>query len=98
MRNTLTKFPGVATVRIPCYNSDQVAPQAKEKLAKFNFALPQKPPRLPSQKVAWKPPSDPSMFKINFNGVVFTEEKNSGIGVVIHDYQGSVIAFLAQLS
>lgn len=77
---------------IPCCNTDQVAPQAKENLAEFNAALPPKLPRLLRQKVAWKPPPDPSLFKINFDGAVFTEEKKSGIEVVIRDYQGQVIA------
>ena len=83
-------------LRIPCCNTNQVAPQAKEKLAKYKAAIPSGPPRMPRQKEAWKPPPNPSLFKINFDGAVFTKERKSGIGVVIHDHQGQVIASLSQ--
>ena len=36
-------------------------------------------------------------FKINFNGATFVVENKSGIGVVIWDSQGMVIASLSQL-
>ena len=39
----------------------------------------------------WKPPPL-ELFKINFDGAVFPHDKKSGIGVVIRDHQGSVIA------
>ena len=83
-------------LHIPCCNYDQVASQAKAKLAEFDAALPPKPPVLPRQKVLWKPRPEPSIFKINFDRAVFTNEKKSGIGVGIRDYQGQVIASLAQ--
>ena len=75
-------------LRIPCWNTDQVAPQAKEKLAEYKAAIPPILPRMPRQKEVWKPPPDPILFKINFDGAVFTEERKSGIGVVTHDHQG----------
>ena len=39
----------------------------------------------------WKPPPS-GTFKINFDGVIFLAEKKSGIGVVIRDSRGLVIA------
>ena len=45
--------------------------------------------------MTWKP-LNPSMFKINFDGAVFKNDNKSGIGVVIRDHQGLVIASLAQ--
>ena len=39
----------------------------------------------------WKPPPS-EFFKINFEDVVFHHEKKSGIGVVIRDHRGLVIA------
>ena len=37
------------------------------------------------------------MLKINFNGALFTEDKKSGIGVVIRNNQGLILASLSQL-
>ena len=39
----------------------------------------------------WKPPSS-EFFKINFDNAVFPHEKKAGIGVVIRDHNGLVIA------
>ncbi|XP_023917796.1 uncharacterized protein LOC112029338 [Quercus suber] len=39
----------------------------------------------------WRPPPF-ELFKINFDGAVFAHDKKSGIGVVIRDHQGLVIA------
>ena len=44
----------------------------------------------------WKPPPS-ELFKINFDGAVFPHDKNSGIGVVIRDHQGLVIASCSKL-
>ena len=35
------------------------------------------------------------MLKINFDGAIFIEEKSSGLGVIIHDKKGLVIASMA---
>ena len=37
------------------------------------------------------------MLKINFNGALFTEDKKSGIGVIIRNSQGLILASLSQL-
>ena len=42
-------------------------------------------------RCTWKPPPS-STFKINFDGVIFPTEKKSGVGVVIRDNRGLVIA------
>ncbi|XP_075665685.1 uncharacterized protein LOC142635414 [Castanea sativa] len=44
----------------------------------------------------WKPPSA-ELFKINFDGAVFSHEKIFGIGVVIRDHKGLVIASCSKL-
>ena len=41
-----------------------------------------------------KPPVQ-EMLKINFDGAIFIEEKSSGLGVIIHDRKGLVIASMA---
>ena len=47
-------------------------------------------------RVRWKP-LDLSFFKINFDRAIFRNENKSGIGVVVRDHTGSIIASLAQL-
>lgn len=44
----------------------------------------------------WKPPPS-ELFKINFDGAVFPHDKKFGIGVVIRDHQGLVIASCSKL-
>ena len=58
--------------------------------------MPPQPLALPRPRTKWKPP-DVTYFKINFDGAVFRQENKSGIGVVIQDNSGAVIASLAQL-
>ena len=58
--------------------------------------MPPQPPALPQPRMKWKPPNVTD-FKINFDGAVFRQENKSGIGVVIRDNSGVVIASLAQL-
>ena len=57
--------------------------------------IPDKPATLPRQRTNWKPP-DARSFKINFDGAIFKQENKSGIGVVIRDHTGAVMASLAQ--
>ena len=40
---------------------------------------------------SWQPPPT-TKFKVNFDGAVFKEEKRAGLGVVIRNHQGQVIA------
>ena len=49
------------------------------------------PIRTQPSSYMWKP-SPSGTFKINFDGVIFPAEKKSGIGVVIRDSRGLVIA------
>ena len=45
-------------------------------------------------KVRWKPP-DASLVKINFDGAIFRDENRSGIGVVVRDHTGAILASVA---
>ena len=58
----------------------------------------QVPHSLPQQRTRalWQPPSS-TWFKINFDGATFVAENKFGIGVVIRDSQGIVIASLSQV-
>nr|POE56991.1 e3 ubiquitin-protein ligase atl6 [Quercus suber] len=48
----------------------------------------------PRRQVWWKPP-DQGAFKINFDGAIFAGNNCSGLGVVVHDRVGLVIASMA---
>lgn len=65
-------------------------------MVEFLVVLLPTPPVVPRLVVKWKLP-DASCFKINFDGAIFTNENRSGIGVVVRDHIGSIIASLAQL-
>ena len=80
----------------PCCTLDQLASQAKEKLDEFLAVLPPTPPTVPRPRVKWKP-SDASCFKINFDKAIFRNKNRRGIGVVVQDHTGSIIASLTQL-
>ena len=47
------------------------------------------------RQVLWKPPLS-NAFKINYDVAIFSNSNNSGIGVVIRNRKGLVIASLAQ--
>ena len=72
----------------------QVALSASQTLQTFAQAL--LVPRmqsgaLPKQHIRWNPPPSTSL-KINFDGAVFRETDEAGLGVVVCDHQGKVMA------
>nr|POE92192.1 hypothetical protein CFP56_53905 [Quercus suber] len=53
-------------------------------------------PRIEDQpSVAWKPPPLGS-FKVNINGALFSKTKQSGVGVMVCDEKGNVIAAMSR--
>ena len=50
---------------------------------------------LPKQHVRWNPPP-PTSLKINFDGAVFHETDEAGLGVVVRDHQGRVMASMSE--
>ncbi|KAK9993929.1 hypothetical protein SO802_023632 [Lithocarpus litseifolius] len=79
----------------PCCTSDQLVSQAKERLDEFLAVFPRVPAVEPKPQAVWKPP-DGRLVKINFDGAIFKAENRSGIGVVIRDNTGAILASLAQ--
>ncbi|XP_030973303.1 uncharacterized protein LOC115993151 [Quercus lobata] len=50
---------------------------------------------IPQVETKWQPPGV-GLFKINFDGAVFEDRKLAGLGIVIHDESGMIIAALSQ--
>lgn len=49
-----------------------------------------------TQNVAtWKPPL-PGYFKVNVDGALFTKSKQSGVGVIVRDEEGNVVAVMCR--
>ena len=50
---------------------------------------------IPRMEVRWKPPGA-GLFKINFDGAVFMDRSLAGLGIIIRDESGLIIAALSQ--
>ena len=78
------------------HSIDQLSQVAAEWLAEFVAAQPTTPTRaIQISLIQWKT-SPPNSFKVNYDGSVCSSSNCSGIGVVIRDHDGLVIASLAQ--
>ncbi|KAL0008796.1 hypothetical protein SO802_010298 [Lithocarpus litseifolius] len=53
------------------------------------------PTRTDGQQVRWQPPPV-TKFKVNFDGVVFKEDKRAGLGIVIRNHQGQVLTSFSE--
>ena len=49
----------------------------------------------PKENAKWQPLMD-GIYKMNYDGTVFTESGEAGIGVIVRDARGEVIAALAK--
>ena len=80
-------------IDLPCHPLNQVGLQAAKFLQDYLDAQDSQAPSnstaLPSQ--SWTPPN-PNSFKANFDGAVFNSSNSAGIGVIIRDSNGEVIA------
>ena len=55
----------------------------------------QRVPTVGSRLVRWMPPISP-LYKINFDGALFSNLNDARLGVVIHDSSGHVVGALAK--
>lgn len=83
---------------ISCFLFEQVIPDVIVANENFLRLFPPKASdavnRFP-QRVKWKPPPN-NCFKVNFDGAVFKDDNEAGIGVLIKDEEGQVIASMAE--
>ena len=88
-RNKVCFFP-------PGFPNDQVMQRAIAALMEYRTATPPVQAVEVRARTRWKAP--PSEFsKVNFDGVIFKEEDKAGIGVIIRDCQGLVLASMSQI-
>ena len=79
----------------PCCSMSHLAQTANDRFHEFKAVQPSALPSLRQRHVTWSPPA-PNIFKINYDGAIFADTNRSGIGVVIHNGDGLVIASLVQ--
>ena len=76
----------------------QVLPEVRAVRAAYVHSIPPKPPHPSSQgsdRVIWKPPPWPRL-EVNFDGAMFRENDLVGVGVVIRDDNGLMVAVIAE--
>ena len=69
--------------------------QASQALQDFLHAFPPAQPSVTSPRVRWIPPPASSL-KINFDGALFEDINAAGLGVVVRDHRGLVLASWAE--
>jgi ribonuclease HI len=83
----------------PLEEIHRLLPRSIELLMEFHRVQDDLPPRPASTRPAcnaqWKPPAEGS-YKANFDGAIFAETSEAGIGVIIRNDQGNVMASLSQ--
>uniref|UniRef100_A0A2N9F767 RNase H type-1 domain-containing protein n=1 Tax=Fagus sylvatica TaxID=28930 RepID=A0A2N9F767_FAGSY len=82
----------------PTEPQDRLVAKAQELLAEYNSAHHSQMPPQPSSassRAEWKPP-DLGRCKVNFDGAVFAEREEAGIGVIIRNSNGEPMAALCQ--
>ena len=73
---------------------NQISQWAHDSFVEFQALKIAPLPSRPVRRAQWKPP-DKETFKINFDGAIFAEDKCSGLGVIIRDRKGLVMASMA---
>ena len=75
--------------------TNRIFTAAKEYLSNFQLKIPRTAPKLSKASIKWRPPLG-ELYKTNYDGAVFSESGEAGIGVVVQDAKGEVIAALAE--
>ena len=83
----------------PTDEIDRLYPSALELLSEFHQAqsVPSQTSQAtkPSARSKWKPPI-PDRYKVNFDGAIFSETNEAGLGAIIRNHRGEVMASLCQ--
>ena len=74
--------------------SEKIFEAAKAYLSDYQAKFPRKR-KQPVERVKWQPPGE-GLYKTNYDGAVFNESGEAGIGIIVRDARGEVIAALAE--
>ena len=77
------------------YPISQMLLQASQALQDFLHALPRAQQSVTSPRVRWIP-SPASSLKVNFDGALFKDINAAGVGVIVRDHRGLVLASWAE--
>ena len=78
-----------------CLPPEKIVDAAEAILKEFQAKPKNMPVRLQPQPQRWSPP-EPGMYKANYDGAYFAEEEAAGIGVVVRNELGQMMASLAE--
>ena len=79
----------------PQYPLNQILQFARDRRREFQIAQSTFPKQMRRKHTHWKPP-DFGQFKVNYDGAIFREQGRAGIGLVIRNSDGAVLASLSQ--
>ena len=74
---------------------NQILKNSKERKTEFQLLHPSLPKQQHRKHTKWKPPAEDNL-KVNYDGAIFQEQGRAGIGVVIRNSVGDVMASLSQ--
>ena len=74
------------------FNAINILDKEKLSTAAIRGNEPDQSNRLPHRTI-WKPPPLP-ILKVNFDGAIFREQNSLGVGIVLRDDKGQVVAFM----
>ena len=75
--------------------TDRILQAAKSYLSEFRVKIPRAATKPPRGHIQWRPPPG-ELYKTNYDGAVFTESGEAGIGVVVRNAKGEVMVALAE--
>ena len=80
----------------PTWEVVDIVKRAAKRLQEFHDVQKQLPRnKIQRGETRWKPPN-PGIYKINFDGAIFEDSALAGLGVVIRDSAGLIIAAFGQ--
>ena len=79
----------------PCLAPEKLFEAASKSLVEFQVKKAESVPKQKPAILKWHPPSIDT-YKINYDGTVFTESNEAGLGIVVRNEKGEVMASLAE--
>ena len=75
---------------------EKIADQAQQFLMEFQQTWSKPTSKKLPKKIIWKPP-DPGTLKTNFDGSIFEDLGAAGIGIVVRNSSGTIVAALSEI-